>query len=97
MLKTFRLVAFLEGVSYLALFANMIFVKRMISLELGQTLTFPIGMVHGLLFVAYIYMAFALKSQMKWGGKDFFLILLASIIPFGTFWVEKKYLSEKVN
>ncbi len=93
MLKIFRPVAFLEGVSYLVLLANMIFIKRMISPELGQSLVFPIGMAHGLLFITYIILAIMLKDQMKWKGKDFFLILIASVIPFGTFWVEKKYLS----
>lgn len=93
MLKIFRPVAFLEGVSYLVLLANMIFVKKM-NPELGQSLVFPIGMAHGLLFIAYIILAIMLKDQMKWKGKDFFLILIASVIPFGTFWVEKKYLSK---
>lgn len=93
MLKIFRPVAFLEGVSYLVLLANMIFIKKM-NPELGQSLVFPIGMAHGLLFIGYIVLAIMLKDQMKWKGKDFFLILIASVIPFGTFWVEKKYLSK---
>lgn len=94
MLKIFKLVAVLEGISYLALFGNMLFIKHN-NPELYQTLLFPIGMAHGLLFIAYIILAIMLKDQMKWKGKDFFLILVASVIPFGTFWVEKKYLSGK--
>lgn len=93
MLKIFKLVAVLEGISYLALFGNMLFIKHN-NPELYQTLLFPIGMAHGLLFIAYIILAIMLKDQMKWNGKDFFLILVASVIPFGTFWVEKKYLSK---
>lgn len=93
MLKIFRPVAFLEGVSYLALFGNMLFIKHN-NPELYKTLLFPIGMAHGLLFVAYILLAIMLKAEMKWKGKDFFLILVASVIPLGTFWVEKKYLSK---
>ncbi|MFA7445206.1 MAG: DUF3817 domain-containing protein [Flavobacteriaceae bacterium] len=93
MLKIFKLVAVLEGISYLALFGNMLFIKHN-NPELYQTLLFPIGMAHGLLFIAYIILAIMLKDQMKWSGKDFFLILVASVIPFGTFWVEKKYLSK---
>lgn len=94
MLKIFKLVAVLEGISYLALFGNMLFIKHN-NPELYQTLLFPIGMAHGLLFIAYILLAIMLKAPMKWSGKDFFLILVASVIPFGTFWVEKKYLSGK--
>ena len=49
-------------------------------------------MPHGLLFVAYIALAYLLKSDLKWSTKDFGVVLLASIIPFGTFYVDKKYL-----
>lgn len=91
MLKLFKIIALLEGVSYLALFGNMLFIKHN-NPELYQTLLFPIGMSHGLLFIAYIYLAFFLKEKMMWKGKDFFIILIASVIPFGTFYVEKKYL-----
>ncbi len=94
MLKTFKIVAFLEGTSYLVILANMLFIKPN-NTDLYQTLLFPVGMSHGLLFMAYILLAIMLKSPMKWSGKDFFLILFASIIPFGTFWVEKRYLSTK--
>jgi len=52
-------------------------------------------MAHGLLCIAYSLLAIMLRTPMKWSGKDFFLILVASVIPFGTFWVEKKYLSGK--
>ncbi len=94
MLKLFKLVAFLEGTSYLAILANMLFIKPN-NIDLYQTLLFPIGMSHGILFIGYILLAIMLKGPMKWSGKDFFLILFASIIPFGTFWVERKYLSQK--
>lgn len=94
MLKIFKIVAFLEGTSYLAILANMLFIKPN-NTDLYQTLLFPIGMSHGILFIAYILLAIMLKAPMKWNAKDFFLILFASIIPFGTFWVEKKYLSGK--
>lgn len=92
MLKLFKIVAFLEGTSYLAILANMLFIKPN-NTDLYQTLLFPIGMAHGILFIAYVLLAIMLKASMKWNGKDFFLILFASIIPFGTFWVERKYLS----
>jgi len=94
MLKLFKLSAILEGLSYLILLLNMFITKR-IDAELYVNLRLIIGMVHGLLFLAYILLAIMIKDQMKWNGKDFFLILMSSIIPFGTFWVERKYLTEK--
>jgi len=35
-----------------------------------------------------------LKYEENWSGKKFGAIAVASIIPFGTFYIEKKYLRE---
>ena len=51
-----------------------------------------LGMPHGLLFVAYIALAIFLQTTYKWNTKTFIVILLGSLIPFGTFYVDKKYL-----
>ena len=55
-------------------------------------LLFPIGMAHGILFIIYIALAILLKIELKWDFKKFFFICIASFIPFGTFYIEKKYL-----
>ena len=91
MLRFFKIVAILEGVSYLALFSNMLIVKPT-NLVLYKTLLFPIGMAHGVLFITYIILAIILKFKENWDYKKFGIICLASIIPFGTFYMEKKYL-----
>jgi len=91
MLKLFKIVAVLEGISYLALFGNMLIIKNM-NLDLYKTLLFPIGMAHGVLFIGYIILAIMLKIEENWDWKKFFIIAIASVIPFGTFYVEKKYL-----
>lgn len=91
MLRIFKIVALLEGVSYLTLFSNMLLVKPN-HFELYKTLLFPVGMAHGLLFVAYIILAIMLKFEQRWSWKKFGVICLASIVPFGTFYIEKKYL-----
>jgi integral membrane protein len=51
-----------------------------------------IGMAHGLLFIGYIILATMLKTEESWNNKKFFEVCIASIIPFGTFYIEKKYL-----
>jgi integral membrane protein len=91
MLKFFKIVAILEGVSYLVLFSNMLIVKPT-NLVLYKTLLFPIGMAHGVLFITYIILAVLLKFKENWDFKKFGIIGLASIIPLGTFYMEKKYL-----
>jgi len=90
MLRIFKIVALLEGVSYLALFSNMLLIKPN-NMELYKTLLFPIGMAHGVLFVGYIILAIMLKIELNWDWKKFGFICLASILPFGTFYMEYKY------
>ena len=51
-----------------------------------------LGMPHGLLFILYITLAILIKNDLKWATKQFGHVLLASIIPFGTFYIDKKYL-----
>jgi len=91
MLRFFKIVAILEGISYLALFANMLLIKPN-NMELYKTLLFPIGMAHGLLFIAYLVLATMLKFELDWSWKKFGIIAIASVLPFGTFYIEKKYL-----
>ncbi len=92
MLRLFKLTAILEGISYILLFANMLLLKPS-NLELYKQLLYPIGMSHGVLFVGYIGLAIILKKTMQWNYISFLIILLASLLPFGTFYVDKKYLS----
>ena len=87
--KIFRVVAFLEGVSYLLL----LFIATPIK-YFGEDPQYVkmLGMPHGMLFIGYVILAFLLKSSYKWSNKTFLIVLLASIIPFGTFYIDKKYL-----
>lgn len=95
MLKIFKITAILEGISYLVLFSNMLFIKPN-NPELYHSLLYPIGMSHGVLFIAYVILAFLLKTPQNWNIKDFGIIMIASLLPFGTFYVEKKYCNEQL-
>lgn len=89
MLKFFKLIAMLEGTSLLLLlgfampmkyfFQEPIFVKT-------------IGMAHGLLFIAYLILAVMQKIASNWSLKTLAIVSIASVLPFGTFYVDKKYL-----
>lgn len=91
MLKFFKYLALTEGISALLLFFfampmkyvfdNPIYVKH-------------IGMAHGILFTTYIIIATILKFNQNWSVKKYVEICLASIPPFGTFYIEKKYLKD---
>jgi len=88
-MKLFRFIAFLEGLSYLLL----LFVATPVKYILGDpTYVKLLGMPHGVLFMAYIVFSVFMSFKQKWSIKVLLVVLLASIIPFGTFYVDKKYL-----
>lgn len=91
MTKIFKFIAIAEGISYLVLFCNMLVLKRL-NPELYKTLLFPIGMAHGLLFISYVVLAFIIWKKQNWTFKEFLIVQVASLLPFGTFYIEKKYL-----
>ena len=89
MKTTFRIVSILEGLSYLIL---LFIATPMKYIGGDESWVKMFGMPHGLLFVAYIVLAFLIKSELKWDNKTFLIVLAASVIPFGTFYVDRKYL-----
>ncbi len=89
MIKTFRLIALLEGVSYILLLFIATPIKYFAE---DPTYVKLLGMPHGMLFIAYVILALVIRSEQKWDNKKTFIVLIASIIPFGTFYVDKKYL-----
>ena len=91
MIKLFRLITLLEGSSYLLLLFIAVPLKYLMGDESYVKL---LGMPHGVLFIAYIILSFVMRKKMNWNTTSFIIILLASIIPFGTFYVDKKYLSK---
>ena len=90
-MKLFRFIAFLEGLSYLLLLFIAMPVKYIIG---DPTYVKLLGIPHGLLFVAYIVFAIFMSVNIKWNLKTTFIVLLASILPFGTFYIDKKYLRD---
>jgi integral membrane protein len=87
-LKAFRWIAIAEGISYLAFFITMP-LKYMLEIKTPNKI---IGMAHGLLFVVYVIYAYLVTEEQKWTMKRFAILFIASLIPFATFYIEKKYL-----
>ena len=86
---SFRIVALLEGVSYILLMTIGLYFKYQLN---DDTYVKLLGMPHGILFVLYIVLAFLLRKKENWNFIEFAIILFASLIPFGTFYVDRKYL-----
>ncbi|KOS05166.1 hypothetical protein AM493_03275 [Flavobacterium akiainvivens] len=94
MTRFFKIIATLEGISLLVLF----FVAMPLKYIGGdETIMKPAGYTHGFLFIAYIIAAFILKEKENWDTKKFLIICLASLIPFGTFYIEYKYFRNTQN
>ena len=90
----FRKVAFAEGVSFLVLLLIAMPLKYVAHLPKPVTV---VGMLHGVLFVAFIVLAFEVKRDYKqtWGW--LFKAFLASIIPLGTFIMDKQWKKEEAQ
>ncbi|MGJ5640840.1 DUF3817 domain-containing protein [Formosa sp. S-31] len=88
LLKVLRIVGYLEGLSYSLLLFVAVPVKYILNDPQYVKL---LGMPHGLLFVAYVVIAILIGLELKWSKKTMAFVLLAAVIPFGTFIADKKY------
>ncbi|WP_027003849.1 DUF3817 domain-containing protein [Hugenholtzia roseola] len=88
-LRWTRFVAIAEGISYLALFFVTMPLKYWAEMGLPNQI---VGMAHGFLFILYVVMIFWVGLRCKWSFFRLLLALAASLLPFATFYVERKWL-----
>jgi integral membrane protein len=81
-----RIVAFLEGCSYLLLGITMI-LKYKFSMPQPN---YVVGLAHGVLFVLYVILLFQVAFSHRWNLLKLFFGFIASLVPFGTFYADKK-------
>ena len=84
-LRNFKLVALIEATTFLLLLVAS-YVKRANDQPLGVEV---LGPIHGLLFVAYMVMALALREHAGWTGRQTLLILIGAVVPFGGYVVDR--------
>jgi integral membrane protein len=82
-----RIVAFLEGISFLVLLGIAMPLKYMASYP-GPVKV--VGMIHGVLFLAYVFLLLWTKAEYRWTFTKTLLAFIASLVPFGTFYADKK-------
>lgn len=89
-LNLFRRVTLLEGISLILLVCIAVPIKY----GLGDPFWVRVlGPVHGALFIAFAYLAWDVGTQVKWNwSKMFWILLLATFVPFGTFYLDHKVL-----
>ncbi len=86
-----RIIGFAEGVSFLFLLGIAMPLKYLMGMPETVRVT---GMVHGLLFVLYVLLVIGVKFGRDWSFGKMLLALLASLVPFGTFWADVKLFRE---
>lgn len=85
-----RLLGLLEGVSLLLLVGIAVPLKY---LSEDPSLVKAIGPVHGGLFLLFILNTLSVGIEYKWSfTKTTWKVLLACVIPFGTFYIDNKIL-----
>jgi len=88
-IKIFRWTSILEGISFLTLLFLAMPLKYIF--DLPQMVQI-VGMAHGVLFIAYLIGAFIMFKPMNWTYKTLIIVIACSVLPFGPFYVENKYL-----
>ena len=89
MIKTLRVISYLEGISYILLLFIAVPLKYYGN---DPTLVKLLGMPHGLLFVAFVILSLVNSKKYNWDSKKTLAVLISSVIPFGTFYIDRKYL-----
>jgi integral membrane protein len=86
-----RIIGFLEGISLIIL----IFIAVPLKYWGGQPLLVKlVGPVHGLLFTLFVIITLSVGVTYRWKFSQItWKVLLACMIPFGTFYIDKHILS----
>lgn len=92
-LKHFKLVAILEGISFLVLLFIAMPLKYLGDMPKAVTV---VGWIHGALFVWYVYALAIVHFTLQWSVLKSGLAFLASLVPFGTFVLDKQLKKEEV-
>jgi len=88
----FRKIAFVEGVSFLVLLLIAMPLKYFAGLPLAVRV---IGGLHGVLFIAFIAMAWITMNRYNRNWGWLIKAFISSLIPFGTFWMDRQWKKEE--
>jgi integral membrane protein len=88
-----RNIALAEATSFLALLVAS-FVKRTDGSADGVHV---LGPIHGGLFIAYVVIAVSLRAQLSWSTRTTFWVLLAGVVPFGGYVVDRWLAGQEVE
>lgn len=85
-IKNLRMIGIAEGISFLVLLLIAMPLKYYFDLPMAVKI---VGWAHGILFIAYVAIVFLSIRLMKWNLIGVGIALAASLIPLGTFFLDK--------
>jgi integral membrane protein len=91
-LSWIRIIAIAEAISYLALLVAVV-AKRVFAEPGGVTV---IGPIHGVIFLAYVAAVIFAREDRHWDLPTTLACIVASVIPFGGYVVERRLLRDRV-
>ena len=86
-LKLFRLLSIIEGLSLIALMCVALPAKYYFA---SFDIVWNTGMIHGILWMSYVVLSLIVSHLEKWRVTLWILALFASVIPFACFFLERK-------
>ena len=86
-LDRFRVVAFAEGVSFLALLGFAMPLKYALGIPIAVKV---VGWIHGILFMLYVAAGALAAREQRWTFAFVALAFVAALIPFGTFVLDRR-------
>lgn len=89
LVRIFRWISTLEAISFLVLLGIAMPLKYIWDSPQAVSV---VGMAHGILFILYLLVAYYVSERLNWPSKTTLIVMLCSILPFGPFYAERKYL-----
>jgi integral membrane protein len=91
-IRNLRIIGNIEGISYLALLGIAMPLKYAADMPKAVTV---VGSLHGFLFVLFLLALLIVWRKKNWGYERVALAFLLSIIPFGTFYLDRQLRKEE--
>lgn len=85
-IERFRLVALLEGSSFLVLLGIAMPLKYLADMPLAVRI---VGMAHGVLFLVYAWLVWGFLARAEWSWQRSCAAMFWGLVPFGTFLLDK--------
>ena len=91
-LGRFRKIAIAEGISFLVLLGIAMPLKYFADMPMAVKI---VGYIHGFLFIGFVLLAWETKNNLNKSFNWFGLAFFASLLPFGTFVLDKQLKREE--